>query len=87
MRKEFFEQLHGFDPRFFLFFEDTDLCRRIWAAGKRVVYWPGVTAKDRRERLSQGGVLSLLNKKTARIHLASGIKYFRKWGITPVKGR
>lgn len=86
MRKDFFQSLNGFDPRFFLFFEDTDLCRRIWAAGKRVVYWPAVTAKDRRERLSQGGVLSLLNKKTARIHLISGVKYFAKWGLGTAKG-
>ncbi len=79
MRKSLFEQLGGFDPRFFLFFEDTDLCRRIWQAGKRVVYLPSVTAKDRKERLSAGGLLSLFTKKTARIHLVSGARYFWKW--------
>lgn len=80
MRRDLFLQLGGFDPRFFLFFEDTDLCRRIWACGKRVVYMPSVAAKDRKERLSEGGILSLLTKKTARIHLMSGVKYFWKWG-------
>lgn len=79
MRKSLFQELGGFDPRFFLFFEDTDLCRRVWQAGKRVVYAPSITAKDRKERLSAGGLLSLFTKKTARIHLVSGAKYFWKW--------
>jgi GT2 family glycosyltransferase len=78
--RDFYQRLGGFDPRFFLFFEDTDLCRRCWAAGKRVMYFPSVTATDRKHRLSEGGILSLFTKKTMRIHLASAIKYFWKWG-------
>ncbi|MDL2275890.1 glycosyltransferase family 2 protein, partial [Desulfosarcina sp. OttesenSCG-928-G10] len=30
----------GFDARFFLYWEDTDLCRRMEAAGWKVVYYP-----------------------------------------------
>lgn len=30
----------GLDERFFLYFEDTDWGRRMWAAGWRVVYYP-----------------------------------------------
>jgi GT2 family glycosyltransferase len=86
MRRSLFLELGGFDPQFFLFFEDTDLCRRVWAAGKRVVYMPSVTAKDRKERLSAGGLLSLLTKKTARIHLVSGMKYFWKWALKSNQG-
>ncbi len=69
----------GFDERFFLFFEDTDLCRRIWQAGKRVMYFPEATGTDRKSRLSEGGLLALFTKKTARIHVWSGFKYFWKW--------
>lgn len=79
IRRDLCEELHGFDERFFLFFEDTDLCRRCWAAGKKVVYFPEAWGRDRKSRLSEGGVLSLFSKKTARIHLMSAMRYFWKW--------
>ncbi len=79
IRRDLCEELGGFDERFFLFFEDTDFCRRCWNAGKRVVYFPDAWGTDRKSRLSEGGVFSLLTKKTARIHLASAVKYFWKW--------
>ena len=81
MRKDFYLALEGFDLRFFLFFEDTDLCRRCWEAGKRVVYFPAAQGSDRKSRLSEGGVLALLTKQTARIHLVSAMKYFWKWRL------
>ncbi len=79
MRRDFYRSMGGFDPRFFLFFEDTDLCRRCARLGKRVVYFPEVRARDRKHRLSEGGVMALFTKKTARIHLVSAVKYFWKW--------
>ncbi|MBI3618518.1 glycosyltransferase family 2 protein [Candidatus Peregrinibacteria bacterium] len=79
MRRDFYRELGGFDPRFFLFFEDTDLCRRAWNAGKRVVYFPAVHATDRKHRLSEGGILSILTKRATRIHVWSAMQYFWKW--------
>ncbi|ALM11266.1 MAG: hypothetical protein PeribacterD1_0800 [Candidatus Peribacter riflensis] len=78
-RKDFFDQLHGFDERFFLFFEDMDLCRRCRLAGKRVVFASSIVAQDRKQRLSGGGFFSLLLRRTGRIHIASALKYFWKW--------
>lgn len=78
-RKDFFDALHGFDERFFLFFEDMDLCRRCHAEGKRVVFVSSIVAQDRKQRLSGGGFFSLLFRRTGRIHIASALKYFWKW--------
>lgn len=79
MRRQLYDDLGGFDRRFFLFFEDTDLCRRIRNAGKRVIYYPPVRAEDGKQRLSEGGFFSIFTKKTVRIHLMSAIRYFWKW--------
>lgn len=39
-RRQAVLQVGGLDERFFLYFEDTDWCRRMWLAGWRVAYWP-----------------------------------------------
>ncbi|TSC79206.1 MAG: family 2 glycosyl transferase [Candidatus Peregrinibacteria bacterium Gr01-1014_25] len=79
IRQGLYEELGGFDERFFLFFEDMDLCRRCWQTGKRVVYLPSAVATDRKTRLSEGGALSLLLKRAGREHLKSAVRYFWKW--------
>lgn len=78
--RQLFLDLHGFDERFFLFFEDSDLCRRCRAASKKVLYFPAVTAEDKRRRLSGETIRDLLFSKVGRIHIASAVKYFMKWG-------
>ncbi len=41
VRRDIFEQLGGFDETFLpAYYEDTDLCMRIWKSGLRVVYDP-----------------------------------------------
>ena len=79
MRRDLFLQLEGFDDHFFLFFEDTDLCRRVQQLGKTVVYAPSIVAGDRKRRLSEGGLFSLLFTSVGRAHLLSACKYFWKW--------
>ena len=79
--KQLFRTLEGFDERFFLFFEDTDLCRRCRTLGRTVLYEPAVVASDKRNRLSGEKFFDLIFKKTGRIHIVSAIRYFTKWGI------
>jgi GT2 family glycosyltransferase len=40
IRRRDFMEVGGFDPRFFMYCEDTDLCSRFAANGKRVVFLP-----------------------------------------------
>jgi len=42
MRREALARTGLFDPRFFLYCEEVDLCRRIKAEGFKVLYWPDV---------------------------------------------
>ncbi len=47
VRKEVLRQLgFAFDPRYFLLFEDIDLCREVKKLGYRIVYSPLVTCID-----------------------------------------
>ena len=39
-RRDFWDEVGGFDERFFMYYEDVDLCRRAWSAGWRVVFSP-----------------------------------------------
>jgi hypothetical protein len=34
------KRLGGFDEQFFYYYEDTDLCRRVWEAGYSILYTP-----------------------------------------------
>lgn len=79
LRRELFETLNGFDPRFFLFLEDTDFCRRVWRAGFRVLQVPTAIAGHSPNRLSGGNIFNAIFRKTFWIHLASALKYFMKW--------
>jgi N-acetylglucosaminyl-diphospho-decaprenol L-rhamnosyltransferase len=52
-RRDAFEKAHGFDERYFLYWEDADLCRRLRALGYHVRYVPGATAIHRVGHSSQ----------------------------------
>ncbi len=40
MRRDVIEAVGGFDERFFLYWEDADLCRRIRRKGHKIIYYP-----------------------------------------------
>lgn len=48
VRKECLRELGGFDPRYFLYYEDVDLCRRAAAAGWTVCFEPRLSAVHHR---------------------------------------
>lgn len=73
-----YQKLNGFDERFFLFFEDTDFCRRIWLNNFRVLFYPQIILYHKKHRLSGVGFSGFF-KKTFHIHLSSALKYFWKY--------
>lgn len=83
-RRGLFLRLGLFDERFFLFFEDTDLCRRIWDAGFKVVFLPEAKVIHLEERLSADhtGIFHSLLNKNIRIHIRSAVRYFWKYSLT-----
>ena len=72
VRHRLFKQLGGFDPQFFLYWEDVDLCRRALAAKYQVVLHPGAQA------IHQRGASLLDNCRRTKLYDQSADKYFRK---------
>ncbi|MGF1878033.1 glycosyltransferase family 2 protein [Photobacterium frigidiphilum] len=43
-KMETYQVLNGFDEKYFMYFEDVDLCRRAGKAGIRITYYPNLEA-------------------------------------------
>ncbi len=79
VRRDLFERLGGFDPEFFLFSEDSDLCYRIWNAGYRVVLLPQV------ELLHHHGAVRRRARARPRYwRMKAVLLFLRKHGQYPV---
>lgn len=75
-------QIGLFDERFFLYLEDTDLGRRFWQNGWRVVYNPeAAIIHNHARRSAYLSWYKFFLNKAAWHHLASWMKYLWKWGI------
>ncbi|GAB3684554.1 glycosyltransferase family 2 protein [Saccharopolyspora tripterygii] len=70
MRREAFDSVDGFDPRYFMYFEDVDLGDRLGKAGWLNVYVPGA------EIMHIGGAsTSQVSKKMLAEHHRSAYRY------------
>ena len=70
-----------FDERYFMYFEDVDLCRRTKHRGQEVIYYPEVKVihNHMRQSAMRPWYQSLIRDRVAREHLKSAFKYFSKW--------
>jgi hypothetical protein len=76
IRKEVITQVGGFDERFWMYFEEVDLCLRIHKAGWKVVHYPYASAVHFLSKSSeQWGEI-----KKIKEYQKSLLKYFKKNG-------
>ena len=78
IRRSALEQIGYFDGRFFLYYEEVDLCRRFKNAGYQVRYWPqimvihlgGESSKTLRQLMmsSAGAQLTLWRMRSALLY-------------------
>jgi len=79
IRKTTLDTIGLFDERFFMYFEEADICRRVWSAGLRVTYAPVARFVHYHGRESRIRFpWEIVTNKLTRIHMASGFKYFLK---------
>ena len=67
-----YARLGGFDEKFFLYYEDVDICARAWNLGMKVVVCPSVSVVHDAQRKSHR------NLRYLRWHLCSAARYFFK---------
>lgn len=82
IRKEALDAVGLLDERFWMYYEDTDWCRRFWRAQWPVYYVPQISLMHLHGRGSAkvpGMIAPLLKNKLARAHLKSWAQYFWKW--------
>lgn len=82
LRRSMLEQIGHFDSRFFLYYEEVDLCRRIKQTGAKIRYWPDVVVThiggessrtlNHLTMASRGAQLTLWRMR-------SQLLYYRKW--------
>ncbi len=77
--KKVFDEVGLFDDKFFMYFEDTDLCRRIKKHNYKNVYYADAEVIHLHSRQSGGGVLQVVFNRLTRTHIISWFKYLWKW--------
>lgn len=74
IRTSVFYQMKGFDERFFLYHEDSDLSRRVTEFYGKLVYHPDMHVTHAWHRESSH------NFKGLARHVVSSVQFFMKWG-------
>jgi GT2 family glycosyltransferase len=84
-RRDALEKVNGFDERYFLYWEDADLCRRLRGLGHHVRYVPAATAIHRVGQSSRSARTSAIRAfhKSAYLyyttHVAPGPLQPKRW--------
>ncbi len=74
IKRERFAGICGFDERYHLYYEDVDLCQRLWVGGHRVIFQPRAEIVHDARRASRRNLRLMLR------HAASAFRYLRSTG-------
>lgn len=81
IRRKILDEVGYFDERFFLYYEEVDLCRRVRAAGYEVWYWPDVVTVHlggESSKTVKRVRLSAVGSQLALWRMRSALLYYRK---------
>ncbi|MFZ5934010.1 glycosyl transferase [Pseudomonas putida] len=79
VRREVLDQVGLFDPRYFLYYEEVDHCKRVKAAGWKVVYFPDTTVVHIGGESSKSvAELEAASRQISGYQIESELLYFRK---------
>ena len=85
IRAQALKDVGHFDETYFMYFEDIDLCRRMWQKGWKVCYVPHASFVHYLQRESRvKWPWEILMNRTSRAHIASAVHYFRKYQNQPL---
>lgn len=79
IRKDVFEELHGFDEKIFMYTEDMELCYRAHLAGKEIYFYPNVKVLHKEQGSS--------SKTFAIVNIYKNLLYFYKKHRSPAEYR
>ncbi|MDZ3991741.1 glycosyltransferase family 2 protein [Pseudomonas sp. Teo4] len=84
VRREVLDQVGLFDPRYFLYYEEVDHCKRVKEAGWKVVYYPHTTVVHIGGESSKSvAELEAASRQISTYQIESELLYFRKHhGVT-----
>jgi hypothetical protein len=79
VRREVIERVGLFDPRYFLYYEEVDHCRRVRQADWSVMYYPFTqVVHTGGESAASDGPLTHAGRQISMLQLESEFLYFRK---------
>jgi len=79
IRREVIDQVGLFDPRYFLYCEEVDHCKRVKQAGWKVVYYPDTTVVHiGGESAKSVAELNTASRQISALQIESELLYFRK---------
>ncbi|VVO55133.1 hypothetical protein PS858_00486 [Pseudomonas fluorescens] len=79
IRREVIDQIGLFDPRYFLYYEEVDHCKRVKQAGWKVVYYPDTTVVHIGGESAKTVVeLNAVSRQIPKMQIESELLYFRK---------